>query len=83
MLGGRKCAAANICRIRGNSRFDRGPEIAVTANEFRHSRREPEHVLKNEDLPVTGATATDADGRYRDVLADAPRERLGYSLNDN
>src|SRR5947209_1900922 len=83
VLGTRKCAAANICRISGDRGFDRRPEIAITANEFRHAGREPEHVFEHEDLTVTGDTASDADGRYRAISGDAPRERLGHRLNDN
>src|SRR5216683_4644266 len=62
MFGRRKGARAHVVRI-GLDRFiDRRTEIAVTAHEFRRLRRQPQHVLEHENLPVAGRARADPDG---------------------
>ena len=55
-------------------------ELSVFLDEFRHARRQAEHVLEHQDLPVALGRGADADGRDRDALGDPRGERLGQRL---
>jgi len=69
-------AGADVGRVGRHRGLDGGTEFAIALDEFRHPRREPEHVLEHEDLAVAGHAAADADGRDLDGSADAPRSSL-------
>src|ERR1700722_2430944 len=77
VVGARKGSGADFLGIALDRPFDRGPEFAEPLDEFRHPRRQPEHVLEHEDLAVAGHAGADADGGDRDLFGDAPPERLG------
>src|SRR5262249_2387228 len=72
----RKGARAYVGRIARDRRLDRGSELAVAADEFRHTRRQAEHVLQHENLAVAGCARPDADGPDRQLAADPRRQRL-------
>ena len=46
-------------------------------DEFRHARRQAEHVFEHQNLAVAGGAGADADGGDRDLRGDAAAERLG------
>src|ERR1700681_941500 len=77
VVGTGKCAGADFLGIALDRPLDRRPELAEALDEFRHPRRQPEHVLKHEDLAVAGDAGADADGGDRDLFGDAAPERLG------
>src|SRR5262245_37957475 len=54
VLRARKGPRAHVCGIVGNRLFNSGPKCSITLDEFRHSRREAEHVFKHKNLPVAG-----------------------------
>src|SRR6476646_10124253 len=71
----------NIGRVGRDRRLDRRAELGVALDEFRHARRQPEHILEYEDLAVASDASADADGRDLDRGGDASRERLGHRLD--
>ena len=54
MFGSGESARAHVAGVTLDRRFDRGAEIAVAANEFRRPRRQAQHVLQHQHLPVAG-----------------------------
>src|SRR5580698_7304895 len=77
VVGSRKGAGADFLGVALDRPLDRGPELAEPLDEFRHSRRQTEYVLEHENLAVAGHAGADADGGDRDLLGDAPPQRLG------
>src|ERR1700676_5692031 len=67
VIRAREGARANLLRIAFDRLFDRGAELAEALDEFRHARRQPEHVLEHEDLAVAGGAGADADRRNGDL----------------
>src|ERR1700732_4722901 len=70
VVGTGKGAGTDFLGIALDRPFDRGPELAEALDEFRHPRRQPEHVLEHQNLAVAGHAGADADGRDRDLLGD-------------
>src|SRR5580698_8234940 len=77
VVGAWEGASPDLVRIAFDSPFDRGTEIAEPFDEFRNPRRQPEHILQHQHLPVTGYTRTNADRRNCDLLGDAAAQGLG------
>src|SRR5580693_7769563 len=77
VVGTGKGAGADFLGVALDRPFDRGPELAEPFDEFRHPRRQPEHVLKHQNLAVAGYAGADADGGDRDLFGDAAPQRLG------
>ena len=65
MLGAGEGTGADVGGIGRHRALDGGAEFAVALDEFRHPRREHEHVLEHQDLAVAGRAAADPDGGDR------------------
>ena len=79
VVGAREGARADLAGIFRHGLADRGAEIGVALDEFRHPRGEPEHVLEHQDLAIAGDASADADGRDFDGSRDAASERLAQA----
>ena len=65
MPAARERARAHLRGIVGDRLLDARARVAVALDEFRHPRRQAEHVLQHQDLAVAGGACADADGRDR------------------
>ena len=80
MLGRRERAGADLARIgRDGALYGAGdrPELF---HELGHPGGEAQHVLHDQDLPVTGSRCPDADGRDGGLARDAGGKGLRHGL---
>src|SRR5262245_12171016 len=74
---------AHVSGISGNRLVDSGRKGSITLDEFRHSRREAEHVFKHKDLPIAGRTRANADRRNGHCGSQLPSKRLCDRLDNH
>src|SRR5579863_1411606 len=73
----RESARPDFLRIAFDCLLDRRAELAEAFDEFRHPRRQSEHILQDQNLAITGDAGANADRRDCDLRRDAPPERFG------
>ena len=73
-------ARPHLFRIAFHGLLDRWSKVAEAFDELWHPRRQSKHILKHQDLAVTGDAGADTDGGDRHLAGNAPGERLGDRL---
>src|SRR5580698_8697038 len=83
VVGTRKGAGADFLGIALDRPFDRGPELAEPLDEFRHPRRQPEHVLEHQNLTVAGHAGAEPLGRRITEQVAIPTIGIASSTTEN
>src|SRR5580658_2750276 len=71
-----EAARPHLLRIGTHGGLDRRSELAIALDEFRHPRRQSQHILQHQNLSVARGTSPDTDGWDRYRLGDAAPQRL-------